>query len=559
MIGTDGHADLLLHGGAVYTVDPARSRAQAVAVRRGQIVRVGTDAEVAELAGPRTQRIALEGRMLLPGFQDAHIHASAGGLERLRCDLSGVHSLEAYLDLVRRYAEQRPDEPWILGGGWAMDVFPGGVPTRTMLDAVVADRPVFLSNRDHHAAWVNTKALELAGVTARTSDPTDGRIERAEHGDPVGTLQEGAVDLVGKVMPRPTLDEQRRGILEAERYLFSLGITAWQEAIVGDYVVIPDSYDGFVSLSEAGELTARVVGALWFERGRGEEQIGGLLARRERSREGRFRATTVKIMQDGIAENFTAAMLVPYLDGNGHATESTGLSYFPPEVLNRSVTRLDAEGFQVHFHAIGDRAVREALDAIESAWSANGPSDNRHHISHLQIVHPHDLARFEALGVVANAQPLWACNDPQMLELTVPFLEPERLGWMYPFGSLVRSGAKLAFGSDWPVSSADALAEVHVAVNRTMPPGYVYGEPGKNEKPLLREERIDLPTAIAAFTIGSAHVNHLDNITGSIEVGKRADLVVLSEDPFARPMEKISETRVDLTLVDGSVTYERPL
>ena len=547
-----------MHGGAVHTVDAARFRAQAVAVRKGEIVRVGTDAEVAELAGPRTQEIALEGRMLLPGFQDAHIHASAGGLERLRCDLSGVHSLEAYLDLIRRYAEQRPDEPWILGGGWAMDVFPGGVPTRAMLDAVVADRPVFLSNRDHHAAWVNSKALELAGVTAWTPDPTDGRIERAEHGGPVGTLQEGAVNLVGKIVPRPTLDEQRRGILEAERYLFSLGITAWQEAIVGDYVVIPDSYDGFVSLSEAGELTARVVGALWFERGRGEEQIDGLLARRERSRDGRFRATTVKIMQDGIVENFTAAMLVPYLDGNGHSTQSTGLSYFPPEVLNRSVTRLDAEGFQVHFHAIGDRAVREALDAIESARTSNGISDNRHHISHLQIVHPDDVPRFKALDVVANAQPLWACNDPQMLELTVPFLEPERLGWMYPFGSLVRSGAKLAFGSDWPVSSADALAEVHVAVNRTMPPGYLYGEPDKNEKPLLPEERIDLPTAIASFTIGSAHVNHLDNITGSIEVGKRADLVVLSEDLFARPVEEIGETRVDLTLVDGSVVYERP-
>ena len=547
-----------MHGGAVHTVDAARFRAQAVAVRKGEIVRVGTDAEVAELAGPRTQEIALEGRMLLPGFQDAHIHASAGGLERLRCDLSGVHSLKAYLDLIRRYAEQRPDEPWILGGGWAMDVFPGGVPTRAMLDAVVADRPVFLSNRDHHAAWVNSKALELAGVTAWTPDPTDGRIERTEHGGPVGTLQEGAVNLVGKVMPRPTLDEQRRGILEAERYLFSLGITAWQEAIVGDYVVIPDSYDGFVSLSEAGELTARVVGALWFERGRGEEQIDGLLARRERSRDGRFRATTVKIMQDGIVENFTAAMLVPYLDGNGHSTQSTGLSYFPPEVLNRSVTRLDAEGFQVHFHAIGDRAVREALDAIESARTSNGISDNRHHISHLQIVHPDDVPRFKAIGVVANVQPLWACNDPQMLELTVPFLEPERLGWMYPFGSLVRSGAKLAFGSDWPVSSADALAEVHVAVNRTMPPGYLYGEPDKNEKPLLPEERIDLSTAIASFTIGSAHVNHLDNITGSIEVGKRADLVVLSEDPFARPVEEIGETRVDLTLVDGSVVYERP-
>jgi predicted amidohydrolase YtcJ len=557
MIGTDGHADLVLHGGVVYTVDRPRSRAQAVAVRGGEIVLVGTDAEVRELAGPRTQEIALEGRMLLPGFQDAHVHASTGGLERIRCDLSGMHGLEAYLDLIRQYAEQRPDEPWILGGGWAIDVFPGGVPTRTMLDAVVPDRPAFLSNRDHHAAWVNSKALELSGVTTATPDPTDGRIERDEHGEPIGTLQEGAMNLVGKSVPRPTLDEQRRGILEAERYLFSLGITAWQEAIVGDYVVIPDSYSGYVSLSDTGELTARVIGALWFERGRGEEQIEGLLARRERASDGRFRASTVKIMQDGIVENFTAAMLAPYLDGNGHSTDRSGLSYFPPEVLNRSVARLDAEGFQVHFHAIGDRAVREALDAIEAAQAANGTSDNRHHISHLEIVHPDDVPRFGALGVIANVQPLWACNDPQMLQLTVPFLQPERLGWIYRFGSLVRAGAKLAFGSDWPVSSPDTLAQVHVAVNRTMPPGYLYGEPAEDEEPLLPEERLDLPTAIAASTNGSAHVNHLDGIAGSIEAGKRADLVVLSEDLFATPVEAIGETRVDLTLLDGALVYER--
>ena len=267
--------------------------------------------------------------MLLPGFQDAHIHASAGGLERLRCDPSGVHSLEAYLDLIRRYAEQRPDEPWILGGGWAMDVFPGGVPTRAMLDAVVADRPVFLSNRDHHAAWVNSKALELAGVTAWTQDPTDGRIERDEHRGPVGTLQEGAVNLVGKVVPRPTLDEQRRGILEAERYLLSLGITAWREAIVGDYVVIPTPRRFRLT------LRSRRADGPGGRRPVVRARPGGGADRRpartsstcERQA---VRATTVKIMQDGIAENFTAAMLVPYLDGNGHATESTGLSYFRP-------------------------------------------------------------------------------------------------------------------------------------------------------------------------------------------------------------------------------------
>jgi predicted amidohydrolase YtcJ len=264
----------------------------------------------------------------------------------------------------------------------------------------------------------------------------------------------------------------------------------------------------------------------------------------------------VKIMQDGVVESFTAAMLVPYLDGGGDATGNAGTSYFPPEVLDALVTRLDAEGFQVHVHAIGDRAVREALDAIEAARVANGPSDRRHHIAHLQIVHPEDVPRFAALGVVANAQPLWACNDPQMLELTVPFLQPERLRWMYPFGTLVRSGARLAFGSDWPVSSPDPLAEVHVAVNRTMPPGYTYGDPDQPNEPLLPGERIDLPTALAASTDGSAYVNHLDHVTGSIEVGKRADLVVVSRDLFGDPVEEIGEATVDLTLVDGTVVFD---
>src|SRR5581483_11280686 len=283
------------------------------------------------------------------------------------------------------------------------------------LDRVVPGRPVFLSNRDHHGAWVSSRALELAGISSQTPDPADGRIERNERGEPVGTLQEGAMDLVGRVVPRASVEEQRRGILEAERYLFSLGVTAWQEAIVGEYAVVPDCFDAY------GELTANVVGALWWERGRGLDQLEGLLARRAAAgTEGPFRATSIKIMQDGVLENFTGAMLAPYLDSEGRTTQETGISYFDPEELKRHVARLDAEGFQVHVHAIGDRAVREALDAIEAARRANGFTDGRHHIAHIQVIHPEDLQRFRALGVVANAQPLWACNEPQMTELTIP-------------------------------------------------------------------------------------------------------------------------------------------
>src|SRR5215831_18230847 len=224
---------------------------------------------------------------------------------------------------------------------------------------------------------------------------------------------------------------------------------------------------------------------------------------------GGFRATSVKIMQDGVCENFTASMLAPYLDAHGHATAGAGASYFDPQELKAAVTAIDARGFQVHFHAIGDRAVRETLDAVEAARAANGPGRGRHHISHLQVVHPDDLPRFRALSVIANCQPLWACNEPQMTELTLRFLGRERAAWQYPFGSLSRSGAQLCFGSDWPVSSANPLWEMHTAVNRTVAPGYPYAASG-GEEPFLPSERIDLAAALAAFTIGSAYVNHAE-------------------------------------------------
>jgi hypothetical protein len=264
----------------------------------------------------------------------------------------------------------------------------------------------------------------------------------------------------------------------------------------------------------------------------------------------------VKIMQDGVIENFTAGVLEPYLDAEGNATGNRGKSFVDPEELNEAVTRLDAQGFQVHFHALAERAVREALDAIEAARRANGMNDLRHHIAHIQVIHPDDIPRFRALKVVANAQPLWAQNEGQMLNLTIPFLGPQRSGWQYPFASLVRSGAMLAMGSDWGVSSPDPLEEIHVAVNRKGWPGYAYG--GADEAatvPFIPDEALDLPTSLAAFTIGSAYVNHLDDVTGSIEVGKLADLVVLDRNVFEHPDEEIHAARAVLTLVEGERVF----
>ena len=564
-MGGGDTADLVLTGGHVYRVDAARSWAEAVAVAGGRIVAVGTATEVSALTGPRTEVIDLAGRMLLPGFVDSHVHASGAGLERIRCDLSGVHSREDYLAAVRRYAEHHPATVWITGGGWSMDVFPGGVPSKEDLDRAVPDRPVFLANRDHHAAWVNSRALALAGVGANTPDPADGRVERDARGEPSGVLQEGAMNLVERAVPRPDLDEQVAGIREGQRYLHALGITGWQEAIVGDYAVVPDCFDAYLEAERRGLLTARVVGALWWQRESGIGQLDGLAERRDRAAQaaraagpgaGRFRATSVKIMQDGICENFTASMLAPYLDAHGRETSRAGASFFDPQELKAAVTAIDARGFQVHFHAIGDRAVREALDAVAAARGANGPGHGRHHISHLQVVHPDDLPRFRALSVIANCQPLWACNEPQMTELTLPFLGRERGAWQYPFGGLSRSGAQLCFGSDWPVSSPNPLWEIHTAVNRTIPPGYPYGG-ADGDEPFLPSERIDLATALAAATIGSAYVNHAELETGSIEVGKRADLVVLDRNLFGQPAGEIALAQVDVTIVDGEVVHTR--
>ena len=441
------HADLVFTGGPVFTADGARSRATSVAVTGERITAVGHD-EVRELVGPGTEVVDLAGRLLLPGFQDAHVHAVYGGVELGECDLTGTTDPAEYQRRIRAFAEAHPEREWITGSGWSMESFPGGAPTRQLIDAVVADRPVYLLNRDHHGAWANSRALELAGLTAATADPVDGRIEREADGGPSGMLQEGATGLVARLVPETTPAERLAGLLRAQELLHSLGITAWQDALLGVFNGQPDPSDAYTAAATAGTLTARVNGALWWDRGRGAEQIPELVERRARLARGRFRADSVKIMQDGITENFTAAMTAPYLDSCGCATANSGLSFVDPQALRGYVTELDALGFQVHFHALGDRAVREALDAVEAARHANGFRDTRHHLAHLQVVHPDDVPRFARLGAIANLQPLWASHEPQMDELTIPFLGEGLADRQYPFGDLLRAGAELAAGSD---------------------------------------------------------------------------------------------------------------
>jgi predicted amidohydrolase YtcJ len=549
-------ADLVLAGGKIRTPAHPSGFVQALAIRDGVIAALGSDDEIRELTGRRTRVIDLRGRLALPAFGDAHVHPVSGGLESLRCNLLGLRTRHECLDTVADYGSALPARGWVLGGGWTMSAFPGGLPTAADLDAVTGGRPAFLPNRDHHSAWVNTAALRLAGIDADTPDPIDGRIERDESGQATGTLHDGAMRLVADRVPPTSPAELVAGLIAGQTHLHSLGITSFQDACVGaaGELGMPDSFDAYLMAADYGMLSSHVVGALWWDRNRGLDQIDDLLARREQASDGQFRATTVKLMLDGVCETFTAAMSSPYLDRHGHSTGHQGRLFIEPEVLREATQRLGAAGFQLHFHAIGDHAVSTALDVIEALPTAQR-QDARHHLAHLQFITPRDMGRFSELGAVANFQPLWACAETQMEELTLPFVGPERAAWQYQIGALVRQGTRIAFGSDWPVSSADPLQEIHVAVNRVL--SERLGRRGEPEctDPFQPEQAITVDAAIDAFTSGVAFVNHSEDVAGRLLPGLRADVTVLDQDLFAIPARDIGSTSVVMTVAGGTVVH----
>ena len=535
-------ADMVFTNGRVYTVDADRSWAEAVAVDGGHIVYVGSSSGAREFVGTDSTVVDLGGRMIMPAIQDSHVHPISGGIEASACDLNGLAGLPEYRATIAEYAAASPDVEWILGGGWLMSVFgPGGSPSKTILDELVADRPVFLTSADGHSGWANSRALEIAGITRDTPDPADGIIDRdPETGEPVGSLQEGAMSLVRAHIPEETLADRQQGIRYSRDMFHRYGITSIQDAAVNR-----GGLEAYRSLERAGELNLRVVASLWWDRNRGLDQVDELVALREEFDDGGLlRPTTVKIMEDGVMENYTAAMLEPYLIPSG----SRGIPMVEPELLKQAVTALDAEGFQVHFHTIGDAAVRYAFDAIEEAQIENGALGNRHHLSHIQMFDPADIPRFAELDAIANFQPLWAYADEYVTDLTVPFIGEERARWMYPIKSVLDTGAIIAFGSDWSVSTANPFPQIETAVTRRG----AFDEP---HPVFIPEERIDLDTALVAFTINAAYVNKLEKQTGSIEVGKLADMIVLDRNLFEIDPADISETQVLLTLFEGNPVH----
>ena len=547
-ISTTQDAELLMLNGKVYTVNHEQSWAEAIAITDGRIIWVGNSEDANQWQGEGTRTIDLGGKMVLPGFQDIHIHPVHSGVSYQQCALFDVEGVELLQQRIKQCAESEPGE-WIRGGGWLVTNFaPSGLPDKKLLDEIVPDRPVALKSSDGHSMWVNSLALELAGINADTQDPAGGRIDRYPNStEPSGSLQEtSAMNLVHIVEPELTQKELEAGLAYSRDHLHSLGITAVQDALLK--LTPGDAYFGlpaYLALEERGELNLHVVNAMYWQNDISlEEQLPAFLKARDESTP-YIHNTAIKIWQDGVIETETAALLEPYLN---RGDQFVGELLNEPAVLNEAVTALDAAGFQIHFHAIGDRAIRSAFDSIQAAREANGKHDNRHHISHIQLFSPEDIPRFAELDVVANFQPLWAIEDGYITDLTIPRIGEERGKFLYAIGSVQRTGARVAFGSDWYVTSANPLDGIEAAVTRLDPDG-------KTDEPLGENEEINLAQAIENYTLNSAYVNFLNVDTGSIEIGKLADIIVLDRNLFDVPASEINQVRVIATLFRGELVF----
>jgi predicted amidohydrolase YtcJ len=511
-------ADLLFTGGVVLTGDPAGPRARAAAVSAGRVVAIDEDA--LELGGRSV--VDLEGGVLLPGFGDGHVHPLWGGVELEGPQVRDCRSVDEVVEVVARFAADHPELDWIVGGPYDPALAPGGHFDARWLDTAEAHRPVALQSADHHCVWANTAALHRAGLDRDMPDPPAGTVLRRSDGSAQGTLVEWtAMDLVLRHAPKATQAEKTRALGRSTAMLAAAGVTWAQEAALH-----PDDVPRYVEAAAAGLLAVRVNIALRAEPGDWPRQRADFMAARAAVATGpaasSVSARTVKFFADGVVEAGTAAMLSPYDD----APHSCGLPVWAPIELAEAVTAFDADGFQVHIHAIGDAGVRAALDAIESAAHRNGPRDRRPVVAHTQVVHPDDLPRFASLGVIANFEPLWAQLDPLQTELSVPRLGSQRTAWQYPMATLLASGAVLSMGSDWPVSSMRPLEGLAVAVTRRGADG---GGPADGWLP---HERLPAAAAVAAYTIGVAYQAFEESLWGTVSVGKRADLVWLAADPF---------------------------
>lgn len=534
-------ADMILTNARVYTVEARQPWAEAVAIEDGRIVAVGSAADVGKLRDADTRVVDLGGRLVLPAFGDAHVHPLFGGLSRSRCPLQDGKTIADYQALIAKCVAAAPGDGAIYGVGWSDALFPpNGIPRKELLDAVTTTRPLIFESVGGHTYWLNSRALAVANITRDTKDPPNGTIDRdPATGEPVGSLQEAAMELVRHLIPPPSAAEIQNSILYVADHFNRLGIVSWNDAGVdfgddGGSAMV----DAYKAVRDAGKLTSHVTVSLKWKNERGMDQLPSLLRAAERANKLGIPTNTVKFYVDGVIPQKTAYMLAPYQN-----SDERGAPQIAPEVLKQAMVAIDARGMHGFFHAIGDGAVRLSLDAIEAARKANGAKPTWHMVTHLNVVDPADQPRFARLSTFAQFQPTWASWYDYM-DLTVAAIGPERAKYIYPAGSIVRAGGKLAYGADWPVGSANPLEGIEVAITRR-----TAGDP--NARPLLPDEGVSLKEAIASHTINVAIVNGFDKITGSIATGKSADLVVLDRNIFDLPAHEISGTKVLLTLFEG--------
>ena len=533
----------LFTNGTVW-MGPLQPDESALSVIDGRVAAIGTAAQAA--ADADTTVIDLAGGFLMPAFGEGHAHPVFGGLEENGPNIRACASVADILAEVRRYAEANPDLDWIHGASYDGSFAPGGLFDARWLDEAVNDRPVVLRAWDYHTLWCNSRALELAGISAETPEPALGEIPRRADGSPLGVLREwGAVDLMNAVSPGFCDNHRVDALRRATAHFASLGVTWVQDAWVE-----PNDIDVYLEAAASGALSTRVNLALLADPRHFPGSFSDLLDARERVlRLGHplLTANSVKFFVDGVVENETGALLEPYCSG----MHDHGMLLWQPQQLSDAVALVDAAGFQPHLHAIGDAAVRQALDAIEHAERVNPARDRRPVIAHVQLASASDLARFAQLGVVAVMQPFWAQLDALMTVLTVPRLGPDRTDRQYQLRTLAESGATLAFGSDWPCSSAAPLDGLGVAISRTT----VEGKPAGGWTPA---ERLDAETALAAYTSGvarQAFADQTDSPWGVIEVGASADLVWLAADPRTTPAADLPQIAVHATYLAGTATY----
>ena len=539
----DGPVDLIITNAQVFTGGPGGELAEAIAIRADKILKVGSNRDIKRLRRPHTLTLDAHGATVLPGFNDSHAHLLSGGLAISQLDLIDAKSLDAIKDAIRTYAGAHPDRPWIRGRGWYYEPF-SGLPTRQLLDQLVPDRPVYLEAYDGHTGWANSKALAAAHITRRTKNPPHGTIVKDPRtGDPTGALVESAMDLVDAVGPQPTRDEKLQAIRDAIALAHTFGVTSVQNASG-----TAEDFGLYDTLRRNGELELRVYQALSGSSTLTPADLERFDAvRKQFPDDPLLKAGAVKLFVDGVVESQTAAMLAPYA-----TSRVAGTPAFTPEQLTRIVTTLDARGWQVFAHAIGDRAIRMTLDAYQHAAQVNPPFDRgrRHRIEHIETLDPADLPRFASIGVVASMQPDHGDPAPDLITVWKTTLGDERAsrGWMY--GSLLGAGAHIAFGSDWPVVSLDPRFGLHVATTRTSP----NGEP---EGGWIPNEKISLADALRAYTAGGAWASFDEQRKGTLKPGMLADVVILSAALFGPDPTKVLDAQVAVTIFDGRVVFDR--